>query len=267
MARMFDRVGQQTATTGTGTVTLGAAIADHQTFAAAGAVMGDANIPYVIKDGTDWEYGRGTYNSTGPTLSRTLRKSSTGSLLNLSGNAVVYCDPQAEDIISDAAYVGFSASGTWTKQAGLKFILVEIWGGGGGGATAVNGAGGAGGGFSQKKIAASALGATETVTIGAGGTSGGAGGTTSFGAHCSATGGGGSGGSVGAGSGGDLNLNGGAANYGVTGTMVGAGGVAPRSAGTAGGAFAVSAPANSGSGGTSGGTNGSAGYCRVTEFY
>lgn len=122
-----------------------------------------------------------------------------------------------------------TASGTYAKPAGLKKIKSTLvaGGGGSGGADTINGAasiGGGGGGSSIKEILASALSASETVTIGAGG-SGGAigvtgsnGGATSFGAHHSATGGvGGTGVSSasnrsgvdgGVGSGGDLNIEG-----------------------------------------------------------
>lgn len=58
---------------------------------------------------------------------------------------------------------------TWTKQSGLKYIIVEIWGGGGNGssnATAARCGGGGGGGYTKKRLEASELGATETVTIG-----------------------------------------------------------------------------------------------------
>ena len=126
----------------------------------------------------------------------------------------------------------FTATGasTWTKPDGVSRILVQIVGagGGGGGATessgAGAGAGGGGGGFSQKFIDVRAI-TSETVTIGAGGAGGSngtddgdAGGTTSFGAHCSVTGGSGggagsgstndTGGDGGQGSSGDINLRG-----------------------------------------------------------
>jgi len=88
-----------TATTGTGTITLGSAVSKYRTFADAGAQNGDL-VRYVIEDGTAWEYGTGTYTSSGTTLSRTLGASSTGSLLNLSGSAEVFITPLAEDLLA-----------------------------------------------------------------------------------------------------------------------------------------------------------------------
>ena len=87
-----------TATTGTGTITLGAAVQGYQTFASAGLTTGDV-VSYVIEDGSAWEIGSGTYSSTGPTLTRTLVQSSTGSLLNLSGSARVFVTVTAGDML------------------------------------------------------------------------------------------------------------------------------------------------------------------------
>lgn len=70
MAKSLDRVYVATATTGTGTMTLGAAIAANViTFAQAGAVDGDV-VNYVIEDGADFEVGQGVIGGGATTLSR-----------------------------------------------------------------------------------------------------------------------------------------------------------------------------------------------------
>src|SRR5262249_19108020 len=87
----------------------------------------------------------------------------------------------------------FTASGTYTPMAGLAYALIEcVGGGGGGGGLSITilgwfGSGGGGsGGYSRKLSSAAAIGASQTVTIGAAGTAGattptngGAGGDTS----------------------------------------------------------------------------------------
>jgi len=97
MAKLVNRARMTTATTGTGTITLGSAVVGYQSFSAAGVANSDV-ISYCIEDGTDWEVGTGTYTSAGTTLSRTLVQSSTGSLLTLSGNAQVFITPLAGDL-------------------------------------------------------------------------------------------------------------------------------------------------------------------------
>lgn len=97
MPYFADRVQVATATTGTGTVTLGAAVAGYRTFAAAGVPNG-AEVSYLITDGAAWEIGSGVYGSGGPTLTRSLTSSSTGALLNLSGGASVGITVRAADL-------------------------------------------------------------------------------------------------------------------------------------------------------------------------
>lgn len=151
----------------------------------------------------------------------------------------------------DSLYLGLSlgdirhyaSNDTFDKAdwPGLRAILVDLVGSGGAGggapaSTASNfalGNGGGAGGHSRKLILATALSASETLTIPAGGTgvsgaAGNGGATCSFGAHCQATGGAGGGilgnGTAlsllamtpgGLGSGGDLNAYGGSAGYAV----------------------------------------------------
>ena len=99
-------------------------------------------------------------------------------------------------LISPVDVQTFAASGTWTKPTSASRTLVYVWGAGGAGGQNSDGGGGAGGGgYTTYMFAASDLGATETVTIGAGATAaggdGGAGGNTTFGALLTGYGGGG----------------------------------------------------------------------------
>lgn len=97
MVTFVNRAKVNTSTTGSGTLTLGAAVIGFQTFGDAGLTNG-ASVNYTIEDGVNFEIGTGVYSSTGPTLARTLVQSSTGSLLNLTGNAVVFVTALASDL-------------------------------------------------------------------------------------------------------------------------------------------------------------------------
>lgn len=91
----------------------------------------------------------------------------------------------------------FTASGIWSKPAGLPDdtpVTVEMWGGGGGGSTNATGGGGGGGAYARQIYRIGDLPASVSVGIGSGGSAGiqgGQGGNTTFGALLTAYGGGG----------------------------------------------------------------------------
>ena len=113
MSKLVNRAKVFTTTTGTGTITLGSAVTGYQTFASAGVVNADV-VRYVIEDGNAWEIGNGTYTASGTTLARSLIQSSTGSLLNLTGNAQVYVSGTAEDFNELAPLASPALTGTPT---------------------------------------------------------------------------------------------------------------------------------------------------------
>ena len=97
MAKLFNRAKMTTATTGTGTVTLGSAASGFQTFAAAGVSNGDV-VQYVIEEGANFEIGTGTYSTTGTSLTRTVTESSNSdNAISLSGDATVSITAVADD--------------------------------------------------------------------------------------------------------------------------------------------------------------------------
>lgn len=85
-----------TATTGTGAITLGSAVSGFLSFAAAGVTNGQ-EVFYGIKDGSASEVGRGTYSTAGTQLTRTVIKSTNSdTAINLSGSAEVFITYTAE---------------------------------------------------------------------------------------------------------------------------------------------------------------------------
>jgi len=104
MTLLVNRAKANTATTGTGTATVGSAVSPYQSWSAAGAVDGET-YPYLIEDGMAWETDFGVYASgagtvTRPGTSSPQFASSTGALLSLSGSATIAC-------------VGNARSGPW----------------------------------------------------------------------------------------------------------------------------------------------------------
>jgi len=98
MAVLANRVKVSTSTTGTGTITLGAAEAGYQSVSDGGITNGQT-VSYVIEDGDNWEIGTGTYTSSGPTLRRTVSESNNSdAAINLSGSALVFLSVQASEL-------------------------------------------------------------------------------------------------------------------------------------------------------------------------
>jgi hypothetical protein len=92
------------ATTGTGTLTLGSAVTGFNTFANAGLTDGQT-VTYAIEDytGSDVtarEVGTGVFNTAGPTLTRATVYSSTsgGAKINCSGSQQVFITVSKEDL-------------------------------------------------------------------------------------------------------------------------------------------------------------------------
>ncbi|MGH7223707.1 MAG: hypothetical protein ACRELF_10800, partial [Gemmataceae bacterium] len=84
---------------GTGTITLGSAMAGHQSAAAADVPNG-AQVSYYAYDPSNgaWEDGQGTYSSSGPTITRgPLWSSASGSAVDLTSAAIIALTPLAED--------------------------------------------------------------------------------------------------------------------------------------------------------------------------
>jgi hypothetical protein len=97
MAKLYNLVRMTTATTGAGTITLGAAVSGFLSFAGAGVANGDV-VAYGIKDGANSEVGTGTYTSSGTTLTRTVTTSTnSNSAISLSGAAEVFIVARVQD--------------------------------------------------------------------------------------------------------------------------------------------------------------------------
>jgi hypothetical protein len=126
MVTLVNRAKMTTATTGTGTITLGSAVAGYQTFTAAGVANTNV-VRYAIEDGNNWEVGTGTYTSSGTTLSRTpTESSSAGAAITLSGTAIVFVTAAAADIVQpDGAQT--LTSKTLTDPAIIGTILEDVF--------------------------------------------------------------------------------------------------------------------------------------------
>lgn len=122
MAKLNNIARMSTATTGTGTLTLGSAVTGFISFASAGVSNGDV-ITYAIEDGNNREIGRGVYTSSGTTLTRSVLKSTnSNSAINLSGSAEVFITAAAEDVDRTyLSYLDFGAVGDGSTDNSAAF--------------------------------------------------------------------------------------------------------------------------------------------------
>lgn len=130
MVTLVNRAKVSTSTTGTGTITLGAAADGYQTFADAGVTDGQT-VRYVIEDGSNWEIGTGIYAATGTTLSRIVSESSNaGAAISLSGQATVFVGAAAEDLIfaneTTATFTATEGQTTFTDVYTVGLVQVYL---------------------------------------------------------------------------------------------------------------------------------------------
>ena len=115
--KLANRAYVLTATTGTGSITLGSAVAGYQTFSAAGITDG-STVRYTIEDGSNWEIGTGTISNSVGTMARSVTESSSGgSLLTLSGSALVFLTSTSVDMQTGVNITGGSITGMSSPTA------------------------------------------------------------------------------------------------------------------------------------------------------
>jgi len=129
MAKLYNLARMTTATTGTGTITLGAAVSGYLTFSGAGAADGDV-LGYAIKDGVNSEIGTGTYSLSGTTLTRAvITSTNSNAAISLSGAAEVFITASNHDFFAPGTLMLFqqtTAPAGWTKQTTHNDKLLRV---------------------------------------------------------------------------------------------------------------------------------------------
>jgi len=119
--KLNDRVKESSATTGTGTFTLGGAVTGFETFAAG---IGGSNTTYycIFQTGTsNFEVGFGTLNGGASTLARTnvISSSNSDGLVSFNGNTEVFCTVPG-------AKIGLPNPEEYGSSSAPKIITVKV---------------------------------------------------------------------------------------------------------------------------------------------
>ena len=119
--KLNDRVKESSATTGTGTITLGGAVSGFESFSA--GIGGDNTTYYCIfETGTNnFEVGFGTLNGGASTLARTnvISSSNSDGLVNFAGNTEVFCTVPG-------AKIGLPNPEEYGSSSAPKIITVKV---------------------------------------------------------------------------------------------------------------------------------------------
>lgn len=125
-----------TLTTGTGAITLGAAVPGFVSFSAAGVANG-STVSYGVEDGNSREVGTGVYNSGTSTLTRSvINSTNSNNPISLSGSATVFITVLAADLNSDQAATGVTLLQRDSAGAAIASGFVGDYVNLGGGSTA-----------------------------------------------------------------------------------------------------------------------------------
>lgn len=144
---------------------------------------GSSNATWTLTSGTTLGKGwSATLRNNGSSQATLTLKSSAGTIDGIAAatgfviypgeERLVQCDGTNFNTFVLKGFLStFTSSGTFTVPPGYQEFDCEGWGGGGGAGLGAQSGGGGGGGYNRLRILNAAMGSTQTITIGAGGTS------------------------------------------------------------------------------------------------